>query len=153
MVLGVCAAISFWWAKRSHGPKKRVPSRTPYPADDSVCETRHPMMRTTTIRDMIELTTSGSGSGKHFILLNCLNVLFYWLNIGSVTPVRQVISSFLLGHRTIFRIAKLETGLNFMNSCAVQNPIITLTEKWMGFRKIDKTCTPKRASLSSLWCV
>ncbi|XP_021187903.1 TGF-beta receptor type-1 isoform X7 [Helicoverpa armigera] len=63
VVLGVCAAISFWWAKRSHGPKKRVPSRTPYPTDDSVCETRHPMMRTTTIRDMIELTTSGSGSG------------------------------------------------------------------------------------------
>uniref|UniRef100_A0A2A4K052 receptor protein serine/threonine kinase n=3 Tax=Heliothis virescens TaxID=7102 RepID=A0A2A4K052_HELVI len=63
MVLGVCAAISFWWAKRSHGPKKRVPSRTPYPTDDSVCEARHPMMRTTTIRDMIELTTSGSGSG------------------------------------------------------------------------------------------
>ncbi|XP_026743755.1 TGF-beta receptor type-1-like isoform X3 [Trichoplusia ni] len=63
MVLGVCAAISFWWAKRSHGPKKRVPSRTPYPTDDSVCELRHPMIRTTTIRDMIELTTSGSGSG------------------------------------------------------------------------------------------
>lgn len=64
MVLGVCAAISFWWAKRSHGPKKRVPSRTPYPTDDSVCELRHPMIRTTTIRDMIELTTSGSGSGN-----------------------------------------------------------------------------------------
>ncbi|XP_022832240.1 TGF-beta receptor type-1-like isoform X3 [Spodoptera litura] len=63
MVLGVCAAISLWWAKRSHGPKKRVTSRTPYPSDDPGSEARHPMMRTTTIRDMIELTTSGSGSG------------------------------------------------------------------------------------------
>lgn len=92
MVLGVCAAISFWWAKRSHSPKKRVPSRTPYPADDSVCEARHPMMRTTTIRDMIELTTSGSGSGKSFtslfiIVIRILKALshtkFYSKRLGS----------------------------------------------------------------------
>ncbi|XP_035452676.1 activin receptor type-1C isoform X3 [Spodoptera frugiperda] len=57
MVLGVCAAISFWWAKRSHGPNK--PS--PYPIDELGSEARHPMIPT--IRDMIELTTSGSGSG------------------------------------------------------------------------------------------
>ncbi|CAH0715950.1 unnamed protein product, partial [Brenthis ino] len=61
MVLSVCAAISFWWARRSPKTKKRE-SRSLFAPEDSFCETRHPMM-TATIRDMIELTTSGSGSG------------------------------------------------------------------------------------------
>ncbi|XP_050360759.1 TGF-beta receptor type-1 isoform X4 [Nymphalis io] len=61
MVLSVCAAISFWWARRSPKTIKRE-SRSLFAPEDSFCETRHPMM-TATIRDMIELTTSGSGSG------------------------------------------------------------------------------------------
>ncbi|XP_013189160.1 activin receptor type-1C isoform X2 [Amyelois transitella] len=63
VVLGVCAAISLWWAKRSRKMMKRG-SRGMFPAEDSLCETRLPIIGgTTTIRDMIELTTSGSGSG------------------------------------------------------------------------------------------
>ncbi|XP_028169479.1 TGF-beta receptor type-1 isoform X2 [Ostrinia furnacalis] len=63
MVLGVCAAISFWWAKRTRNVMKRG-SRPLFQGEDSLCETRHhPLMGTATIRDMIELTTSGSGSG------------------------------------------------------------------------------------------
>ncbi|XP_047544083.1 TGF-beta receptor type-1 isoform X2 [Vanessa atalanta] len=61
MVLSACAAISFWWARRSPKTIKRE-SRSLFAPEDSFCETRHPMM-TATIRDMIELTTSGSGSG------------------------------------------------------------------------------------------
>lgn len=71
MVLGVCAAISFWWAKRSHGPNK--PS--PYPIDELGSEARHPMIPT--IRDMIELTTSGSGSGMYLILFAKYSLFIY----------------------------------------------------------------------------
>lgn len=70
MVLGICAAISFCWAKRSSKDGKglkRPPSRTPYSEDDSP-DIIHPMIRTTTIKDMIDLTTSGSGSGKYLSL-------------------------------------------------------------------------------------
>ncbi|XP_050683912.1 TGF-beta receptor type-1 [Leptidea sinapis] len=61
MVIGVCAAISIWLVKR---PRKghKGQSLSHYVTEDSLCETRHPMIKTT-IRDMIELTTSGSGSG------------------------------------------------------------------------------------------
>ncbi|KAI8431098.1 hypothetical protein MSG28_001154 [Choristoneura fumiferana] len=62
MVLGVCGAISFWWAKRSRKLTKRGSGHL-FVVDDSLCETRHPILGTATIRDMIELTTSGSGSG------------------------------------------------------------------------------------------
>ncbi|XP_053624958.1 TGF-beta receptor type-1 isoform X2 [Plodia interpunctella] len=63
MVLGVCAVISFWWAKRSRKLMKRG-SRGMFTTEDSCCDTRIPIIGgTTTIRDMIELTTSGSGSG------------------------------------------------------------------------------------------
>ncbi|XP_041987327.1 TGF-beta receptor type-1 isoform X2 [Aricia agestis] len=61
IVLGICAAISFWWARRSPKLIKRG-SHSLFPPEDSCCETRHPMI-TATIKDMIELTTSGSGSG------------------------------------------------------------------------------------------
>lgn len=60
VVLAMCIGLSFWWAKRSN-PRKHG-SRPLYPGDDSICETQ-PTIGTTTIRDMIELTTSGSGSG------------------------------------------------------------------------------------------
>lgn len=60
MAFGICAAISLWWARRP-SIRKRIPRS--YPAEDS-CEPGDPMMRTTTIRDMIDLTTSGSGSGE-----------------------------------------------------------------------------------------
>ncbi|XP_026318466.1 TGF-beta receptor type-1 isoform X8 [Hyposmocoma kahamanoa] len=61
MMVGVCVAISVWW-KRSRNKHKRG-SRPLFPVEESLCETRHQMMGTATIRDMIELTTSGSGSG------------------------------------------------------------------------------------------
>ncbi|KAG7313207.1 TGF-beta receptor type-1 [Plutella xylostella] len=61
-VLFTCAALSLWWAKRSRNLMKRG-SRPLFSGEDSMCETRHPIMGTATIRDMIELTTSGSGSG------------------------------------------------------------------------------------------
>lgn len=65
MVLGVCAAISFWWAKRSSNDGKgikRAPPRTHYLTVEPIDEPL-PIMKTTTIKEMIELSTSGSGSG------------------------------------------------------------------------------------------
>lgn len=65
MMVGVCVAISVWW-KRSRNKHKRG-SRPLFPVEESLCETRHQMMGTATIRDMIELTTSGSGSGEYVL--------------------------------------------------------------------------------------
>lgn len=68
IVLGLCAAVSIWWAKRSRSMTKRG-SHPLFPGEDSMSkEARHPII-TTTIRDMIELSTSGSGSGEFFCLL------------------------------------------------------------------------------------
>lgn len=61
-VLGTLVGASFWWVRRSQRLTKRG-SRTLFPHEDTMCETRHPILGTATIRDMIELTTSGSGSG------------------------------------------------------------------------------------------
>lgn len=59
-VLGICGAISIWLIKR---PARKGHSLPPYAPEDSYCDPRLPMIKTT-IRDMIELTTSGSGSGN-----------------------------------------------------------------------------------------
>lgn len=38
-----------------------------FPKEESLCEPNHPIMGASTIKDMIELTTSGSGSGTKIV--------------------------------------------------------------------------------------
>lgn len=42
--------------------------------EESLCEPTHPIMGASTIKDMIELTTSGSGSGLKYIFLHYFRI-------------------------------------------------------------------------------
>ncbi|XP_052746773.1 TGF-beta receptor type-1 isoform X2 [Bicyclus anynana] len=59
-VLGACAALSLWWARRAPKALKRE-SRSLFAPEDSFCDTRH-SLKTPTIQDMMDVST-GSGSG------------------------------------------------------------------------------------------
>lgn len=62
-VLVVCVFVASWCLLQMWRDGKRARGVF-LPGEDSLCEPQHPIMGAATIRDMIELTTSGSGSGN-----------------------------------------------------------------------------------------
>lgn len=58
----VTVAYSLW---QQHSRRKH---QLPYRSEDSIEAPDHPILGGVSLRDMIEMTTSGSGSGKNFSL-------------------------------------------------------------------------------------
>lgn len=62
-VLAICVCVATWCLVQMWRDSKRARGAF-LPGEDSLCEPQHTIMGAATIRDMIELTTSGSGSGN-----------------------------------------------------------------------------------------
>lgn len=74
MIFCLVVLSSYWYFQK----RKRDSSGQSYANDDSVCD---PILNGNTLQDIIEMTTSGSGSGKFGIYL-CRNCYVKWKFLG-----------------------------------------------------------------------
>lgn len=156
MVLGVCAAISFWWAKRSSkGDKglKGPSSRTPYPGDDPhhrpLDDPRHPMIRTT-IRDMIELTTSGSGSGLPLLVQRSIARQIQLMDIIGKGRFGEVWRGRWRGENVAVKIFSSREESSWFREAEIYQTVMLRHENILGFIAADNK---DNGTWTQLWLI
>ncbi|XP_014366470.2 TGF-beta receptor type-1 isoform X2 [Papilio machaon] len=147
MVLGVCAAISFWWAKRSGKVKERG-SRPLYPAEESLCETRHPI--TATIRDMIELTTSGSGSGLPLLVQRSIARQIQLVDIIGKGRFGEVWRGRWRGENVAVKIFSSREECSWFREAEIYQTVMLRHENILGFIAADNK---DNGTWTQLWLI
>ncbi|CAH2034939.1 unnamed protein product, partial [Iphiclides podalirius] len=147
MVLGVCAAISFWWAKRSSKIKERG-SRPLYPTEDSLCETRHPI--TATIRDMIELTTSGSGSGLPLLVQRSIARQIQLVDIIGKGRFGEVWRGRWRGENVAVKIFSSREECSWFREAEIYQTVMLRHENILGFIAADNK---DNGTWTQLWLI
>ncbi|CAK1588515.1 unnamed protein product [Parnassius mnemosyne] len=147
MVLGVCAAISFWWAKRSGRMKERG-SRPLYPVEDSLCETRHPI--TATIRDMIELTTSGSGSGLPLLVQRSIARQIQLVDIIGKGRFGEVWRGRWRGENVAVKIFSSREECSWFREAEIYQTVMLRHENILGFIAADNK---DNGTWTQLWLI
>ncbi|XP_072930753.1 TGF-beta receptor type-1 [Epargyreus clarus] len=147
MVLGVCAAISFWWAKRVRKLPKR--ERPLFPNEDSVCETRNPML-TTTIRDMIELTTSGSGSGLPLLVQRSIARQIQLVDIIGKGRFGEVWRGRWRGENVAVKIFSSREECSWFREAEIYQTVMLRHENILGFIAADNK---DNGTWTQLWLI
>ncbi|XP_013179312.1 PREDICTED: TGF-beta receptor type-1 isoform X1 [Papilio xuthus] len=147
MVLGVCAAISFWWAKRSSNVKERG-SRPLYPTEESLCETRHPI--TATIRDMIELTTSGSGSGLPLLVQRSIARQIQLVDIIGKGRFGEVWRGRWRGENVAVKIFSSREECSWFREAEIYQTVMLRHENILGFIAADNK---DNGTWTQLWLI
>ncbi|XP_075991356.1 TGF-beta receptor type-1-like isoform X2 [Anticarsia gemmatalis] len=151
LVLGVCAAISFWWARRSSkGGKgiKRVPSRTPYPPDDNG-ESRNHLIKTT-IKDMIELTTSGSGSGLPLLVQRSIARQIQLMDIIGKGRFGEVWRGRWRGENVAVKIFSSREESSWFREAEIYQTVMLRHENILGFIAADNK---DNGTWTQLWLI
>ncbi|XP_013133115.1 PREDICTED: TGF-beta receptor type-1 isoform X1 [Papilio polytes] len=147
MVLGVCAAISFWWAKRSSKEKDRG-ARPLYPVEESLCETRHPI--TATIRDMIELTTSGSGSGLPLLVQRSIARQIQLVDIIGKGRFGEVWRGRWRGENVAVKIFSSREECSWFREAEIYQTVMLRHENILGFIAADNK---DNGTWTQLWLI
>ncbi|XP_068633519.1 TGF-beta receptor type-1 isoform X1 [Battus philenor] len=147
VVLGVCAAISLWWAKRSSKVKERG-SRPLYPAEDSMCDTRHPI--TATIRDMIELTTSGSGSGLPLLVQRSIARQIQLVDIIGKGRFGEVWRGRWRGENVAVKIFSSREECSWFREAEIYQTVMLRHENILGFIAADNK---DNGTWTQLWLI
>ncbi|XP_063547668.1 TGF-beta receptor type-1 isoform X1 [Cydia strobilella] len=152
MVLGICAAISFWWAKRSRKMLKRgLGSRPLFPAEDSLCETRHPILGgTATIRDMIELTTSGSGSGLPLLVQRSIARQIQLVDIIGKGRFGEVWRGRWRGENVAVKIFSSREECSWFREAEIYQTVMLRHENILGFIAADNK---DNGTWTQLWLI
>ncbi|KAL0902069.1 hypothetical protein ABMA27_000027 [Loxostege sticticalis] len=149
MVLGICAAISFWWAKRTRNVMKRG-SRPLFPGEDSLCETRHPIMGTATIRDMIELTTSGSGSGLPLLVQRSIARQIQLVDIIGKGRFGEVWRGRWRGENVAVKIFSSREECSWFREAEIYQTVMLRHENILGFIAADNK---DNGTWTQLWLI
>ncbi|KAJ0184069.1 hypothetical protein K1T71_000492 [Dendrolimus kikuchii] len=146
MVFGICAAISLWWAKRP-GMGKRDPR--PYPAEDS-CEPGDPMMRSATIRDMIDLTTSGSGSGLPLLVQRSIARQIQLMDIIGKGRFGEVWRGRWRGENVAVKIFSSREECSWFREAEIYQTVMLRHENILGFIAADNK---DNGTWTQLWLI
>ncbi|XP_034839279.1 TGF-beta receptor type-1 isoform X1 [Maniola hyperantus] len=148
MVLGVCAAISLWWARRSPKVLKRE-SRSLFAPEDSCCETRHSLM-TATIRDMIELTTSGSGSGLPLLVQRSIARQIQLVDIIGKGRFGEVWRGRWRGENVAVKIFSSREECSWFREAEIYQTVMLRHENILGFIAADNK---DNGTWTQLWLI
>ncbi|XP_039763996.1 TGF-beta receptor type-1 isoform X2 [Pararge aegeria] len=148
MVLGVCAAISLWWARRSPKVLKRE-SRSLFAPEESCCETRHSMM-TATIRDMIELTTSGSGSGLPLLVQRSIARQIQLVDIIGKGRFGEVWRGRWRGENVAVKIFSSREECSWFREAEIYQTVMLRHENILGFIAADNK---DNGTWTQLWLI
>ncbi|XP_038216144.1 TGF-beta receptor type-1 isoform X1 [Zerene cesonia] len=146
MVLGVCAAISIWLIKR---PGRKGHSLPPYAPEDSLCETRHPMIKTT-IRDMIELTTSGSGSGLPLLVQRSIARQIQLMDIIGKGRFGEVWRGRWRGENVAVKIFSSREECSWFREAEIYQTVMLRHENILGFIAADNK---DNGTWTQLWLI
>ncbi|XP_049885080.1 TGF-beta receptor type-1-like isoform X2 [Pectinophora gossypiella] len=149
IVVGVCVAISVWWAKRSRKMLKRG-SRPLFTAEDSLCEARHPIMGTATIRDMIELTTSGSGSGLPLLVQRSIARQIQLVDIIGKGRFGEVWRGRWRGENVAVKIFSSREECSWFREAEIYQTIMLRHENILGFIAADNK---DNGTWTQLWLI
>ncbi|RVE47853.1 hypothetical protein evm_007484 [Chilo suppressalis] len=150
MVLGVCVVISFWWAKRRSKMMMKRGSRPLFPAEDSLCETRHPIMGTATIRDMIELTTSGSGSGLPLLVQRSIARQIQLVDIIGKGRFGEVWRGRWRGENVAVKIFSSREECSWFREAEIYQTVMLRHENILGFIAADNK---DNGTWTQLWLI
>ncbi|XP_032527821.1 TGF-beta receptor type-1 isoform X2 [Danaus plexippus] len=148
VVLGVCGAISLWWAKRAPKTIKRE-NRSLFAPDDSFCDTRHPMM-TATIRDMIELTTSGSGSGLPLLVQRSIARQIQLVDIIGKGRFGEVWRGRWRGENVAVKIFSSREECSWFREAEIYQTVMLRHENILGFIAADNK---DNGTWTQLWLI
>ncbi|XP_026762865.1 TGF-beta receptor type-1 isoform X1 [Galleria mellonella] len=151
MVLGVCAAISLWWAKRSRSLMKGGRGSRPlFAAEDSLGEPRHPIMGTATIRDMIELTTSGSGSGLPLLVQRSIARQIQLIDIIGKGRFGEVWRGRWRGENVAVKIFSSREECSWFREAEIYQTVMLRHENILGFIAADNK---DNGTWTQLWLI
>ncbi|XP_047523913.1 TGF-beta receptor type-1 isoform X2 [Pieris napi] len=145
-VLGICGAISVWLIKR---PARKGHSLPPYTAEDSYCDSRHPMIKTT-IRDMIELTTSGSGSGLPLLVQRSIARQIQLMDIIGKGRFGEVWRGRWRGENVAVKIFSSREECSWFREAEIYQTVMLRHENILGFIAADNK---DNGTWTQLWLI
>ncbi|XP_045530756.1 TGF-beta receptor type-1 isoform X3 [Pieris brassicae] len=145
-VLGICGAISVWLIKR---PARKGHSLPPYTAEDSYCDPRHPMIKTT-IRDMIELTTSGSGSGLPLLVQRSIARQIQLMDIIGKGRFGEVWRGRWRGENVAVKIFSSREECSWFREAEIYQTVMLRHENILGFIAADNK---DNGTWTQLWLI
>ncbi|XP_022122317.1 TGF-beta receptor type-1 isoform X1 [Pieris rapae] len=145
-VLGICGAISVWLIKR---PARKGHSLPPYTPEDSYCDPRHPMIKTT-IRDMIELTTSGSGSGLPLLVQRSIARQIQLMDIIGKGRFGEVWRGRWRGENVAVKIFSSREECSWFREAEIYQTVMLRHENILGFIAADNK---DNGTWTQLWLI
>ncbi|CAH0745885.1 unnamed protein product [Diatraea saccharalis] len=125
-------------------------SRPLFPAEDSLCETRHPIMGTATIRDMIELTTSGSGSGLPLLVQRSIARQIQLLDIIGKGRFGEVWRGRWRGENVAVKIFSSREECSWFREAEIYQTVMLRHENILGFIAADNK---DNGTWTQLWLI
>ncbi|XP_059055071.1 TGF-beta receptor type-1 isoform X2 [Achroia grisella] len=151
MALTVCVATSLWWAKRSRSLMKGGRGSRPlFAAEDSLGEPRHPIMGTATIRDMIELTTSGSGSGLPLLVQRSIARQIQLVDIIGKGRFGEVWRGRWRGENVAVKIFSSREECSWFREAEIYQTVMLRHENILGFIAADNK---DNGTWTQLWLI
>ncbi|CAK1554587.1 unnamed protein product [Leptosia nina] len=144
MVLGVCAAISVWLIKR---PGRKEHSLPLYTSEDTFCESRHPMIK---IRDMIDLTTSGSGSGLPLLVQRSIARQIQLMDIIGKGRFGEVWRGRWRGENVAVKIFSSREECSWFREAEIYQTVMLRHENILGFIAADNK---DNGTWTQLWLI
>ncbi|KAL4717832.1 hypothetical protein ACJJTC_000981 [Scirpophaga incertulas] len=150
VVLAVCAAFSLWWAKRRSSKEMKRGSRPLYPAEESLCETRNHVVGSATIRDMIELTTSGSGSGLPLLVQRSIARQIQLMDIIGKGRFGEVWRGRWRGENVAVKIFSSREECSWFREAEIYQTVMLRHENILGFIAADNK---DNGTWTQLWLI
>ncbi|XP_012548997.1 TGF-beta receptor type-1 isoform X4 [Bombyx mori] len=146
VVFAICVALSLWWAKKWRADGKRPPR--PYPDED---ETKHILNTpTTTIRDMIELTTSGSGSGLPLLVQRSIARQIQLVDIIGKGRFGEVWRGRWRGENVAVKIFSSREECSWFREAEIYQTVMLRHENILGFIAADNK---DNGTWTQLWLI
>ncbi|GBP97544.1 hypothetical protein EVAR_103833_1 [Eumeta japonica] len=112
-------------------------ARPLFAAEDSLCETRHPIIGTATIRDMIELTTSGSGSGLPLLVQRSIARQIQLIDIIGKGRFGEVWRGRWRGENVAVKIFSSREECSWFREAEIYQTVMLRHENILGFIAAD----------------
>ncbi|XP_077301885.1 TGF-beta receptor type-1-like isoform X2 [Arctopsyche grandis] len=142
VVGGLCY---YFHTRRSHEV-----TRVYYPGEESLCEPSHPIMGASTIKDMIELTTSGSGSGLPLLVQRSIARQIQLLDIIGKGRFGEVWRGRWRGENVAVKIFSSREECSWFREAEIYQTVMLRHENILGFIAADNK---DNGTWTQLWLI